>query len=713
MNIPFNLLFYAHDTYFASTFTPKKKRRKLGRPKYRRILCQAVAVYATTIKAQRITPFDTDSAHVGIDNRASGCFSHISTDFVGPLKDSNRIVKGFGGTRTSSVKIGTLKWTWLDDQGKSWTHYIPNSFYSPAGGVRLLSPQHFAQQTGDLTGTGSTTNGRQVTLHWQNRTANLTIPLSPLDNVATFHLAPGFKNYKTYCQQAAVQQQTTAVLDQEKVHQLDLPTNGHSIRPWSNAIHPLDGKKQIQQNMIPSTAMESKEQEYLQLHSTLGHIHPDRMQLMVQQGTLPAKYRNCRLPFCASCAYGKSTRKPWRSHSTPNTDEASRPQRPGECVSVDQLISPTPGLIAQMSGKLTTQRYTCATIYVDQYSGFSYVWIQRSTSVEETLKGKQAFERFATHSGVMVKHYHADNGIFRAKEWVADCHSRRQSLSYAAVGAHHQNGVAERRIRVLQDLTRTQLLHAQSRWPAAITAFLWPYALRIANDEWNYAPNPRDRAKLSPIQRFTSTKVQRNIHHAAPFGCPAYVLTSELQARLPFHKWKSRANVGIYLGKSPLHARNVALVMDRNSGRVSPQYHVKFDRSFDTVRHEPLQCTWMMKAGFIRSSPSNKPRQISSKSSNDSMADTMPLRAESSLVDSIHDSYDPLIQNINSDDESDILSSIDDMADPPIVALKTLSDPDTMYHHQAMKEPDHDKFTAAMQKEIDDQMKNGKFNLNS
>ena len=525
-----------YERYNRNSFKPKRKYRNKGSPKRRRMICHSVAVYSSTLKAHRIIPFDTDSSHIGIDNRASGCFSHVSTDFVGPLRDSNRIEKGFGGSKTSSVKIGTLKWTWLDDQGKSWTHYIPNSFYCKSGGVRLLSPQHFAQQTGDILGTGTSTNGKHITLHWKQHQAKLTVPLSPMDNVATFHLAPGFTHYQTFCHQAKFDEQPPAVLDGESIHSLDLPTNTNGIRPWAKTHHPFDGPKRVAQHVSTTTTTSNLEKEYLQLHYSLGHIHPDRMKIMVQQGTLPQRYRNCRLPFCASCAYGKATRKPWRSHTSSNNDESTRPQRPGECISVDQLISPTPGLIAQMSGKLTTQRYTCATIFVDQYSGFSYIWIQRSTSVDETLKGKRAFERFSTHHGVNITHYHADNGVFRAKDWVVDCHTRQQSISYAAVGAHHQNGVAERRIRVLQDMTRTQLLHAQERWPQAITPFLWPYALRIANDEWNNAPNPRDKAKLTPLQRFSSTKVQRNIAHSAPFGCPTYVLTSELQARLPFHK---------------------------------------------------------------------------------------------------------------------------------------------------------------------------------
>ena len=43
--------------------------------------------------------------------------------------------------------------------------------------------------------------------------------------------------------------------------------------------------------------------------------------------------------------------------------------------------------------------------------------------------------------------------------------------------------------------------------------------------------------------------------------------------------------------------------------------------------------------------------------------------------------------------------------------MKVSADPDTMYHHQAMREPDRDEFVKAMQTEIDDQMENGNFTI--
>jgi hypothetical protein len=93
-----------------------------------------------TVSTERETRFDTDSADIGIDNRCSACISHVESDLEGPLMHCNRVVKGFCGSRTRNVKMGTLKWSWEDDQGDATTFRIPNSYYVPDGGVRLLSP---------------------------------------------------------------------------------------------------------------------------------------------------------------------------------------------------------------------------------------------------------------------------------------------------------------------------------------------------------------------------------------------------------------------------------------------------------------------------------------------------------------------------------------------------------------------------------------------
>ena len=50
------------------------------------------------------------------------------------------------------------------------------------------------------------------------------------------------------------------------------------------------------------------------------------------------------------------------------------------------------------------------------------------------------------------------------------------------------------------------------------------------------------------------------------------------------HKWKTRFKVGVYLGRSPLLNHDVALVINRDYGLVSPQLHVRYDPLFKTIK---------------------------------------------------------------------------------------------------------------------------------
>ena len=275
--------------------------------------------------------------------------------------------------------------------------------------------------------------------------------------------------------------------------------------------------------------------------------------------------------------------------------------KPGEVISVDQMVSPVPGLIAQMVGFLTRQRYKYATVFVDQASHMAFIYLQKTCSVEETIEAKRAFEQYAENHGVRVQAYHADNGIFKAKKWVEECQQRKQDLTFAGVNAHHQNDIAERRIRELQEMTRAMLIHATKRWPGVVTIYLWPYAIRMANQAYNATPLNSHMNKQSPNKFFHNSAVDINQKHWKPFGCPTYVLKSELQGTTGIHpKWDARTQAGINLGQSPIHNRNVALVLNIHTGYVSPQFHVKFDKTFQTVHQDKWNATWLTSTGFTK-----------------------------------------------------------------------------------------------------------------
>jgi len=64
-----------------------------------------------------------------------------------------------------------------------------------------------------------------------------------------------------------------------------------------------------------------------------------------------------------------------------------------------------------------------------------------------------------------------------------------------------------------------------------------------------------------------------------------------------YGKWKERSRVGIYLGRSPHHAATVPLILNTQTGLVSPQFHVVYDDNFDTVaRDKNYESLWQYKA---------------------------------------------------------------------------------------------------------------------
>ena len=80
----------------------------------------------------------------------------------------------------------------------------------------------------------------------------------------------------------------------------------------------------------------------------------------------------------------------------------------------------------------------------------------------------------------------------------------------------------------------------------------------------------------------------------------------------------------MYIGRSLNHARNVAMVLDTETGLVSPQYHVKFDTRFETVPQVRVLPQWQRlsrlctKAQVInkterKDAAEMQPRKISSK----------------------------------------------------------------------------------------------------
>jgi hypothetical protein len=86
------------------------------------------------------------------------------------------------------------------------------------------------------------------------------------------------------------------------------------------------------------------------------------------------------------------------------------------------------------------------------------------------------------------------------------------------------------------------------------------------------------------------------------FGCPVYVLDASLQDGKKIPKWNHWACLGLFLGFTDLHSSLMPLVLNIDTGHISPQFHVIFDNKFKTVTSlaigEPLDKNGLVSFGW-------------------------------------------------------------------------------------------------------------------
>jgi hypothetical protein len=92
----------------------------------------------------------------------------------------------------------------------------------------------------------------------------------------------------------------------------------------------------------------------------------------------------------------------------------------------------------------------------------------------ETIRVKQAFERFALSVGVYIESYLTDGGAFKSTSFVNYIHYHKQNIQYCGANANHKNGVVERAVRSVSNMARAMLLHASCKWRDGIDLYRRP-----------------------------------------------------------------------------------------------------------------------------------------------------------------------------------------------------------------------------------------------
>ncbi len=503
-----------------------------------------------------------------IDTGCSMSITPFIEDFVTDIEPLEELEMHGLTDSVTIVGVGTVEWPVRDVFGRV-SVLKTRAYHVPKATVRLCSTQTYFQESksGSLLQTHE-----KVILTTSNKT-ELTFPYQTGSNLPLMFL-------------------------DFAVNQVGL-TGQHVLQ--------LRESGQVEKNLTllrDNYNLGHPQKELLLWHYRLGHVGLTLLQQLMmvvktqvgdppEPPLVPTKYVSacrCDHPICPACRMAKQRRRtPDTQHTTvhPDAEMSIRREdlRPGDCVSCDQYESRAPGrlLLSKSKGRGALQ-YHGGSIYIDHASGLIFVRNQISMRSGETIQGKHEFEEFARQFGVTVKRYRADNHPFTSKEFMEDLALQSQQITLSGVGAHHQNGVAERSIQTVVSWALAMMMHQLLHWPEVFDTKLWPFALEQAANLWNHLP--KQRGGMTPMELFTGSKSPRNdtVLRARVWGCPVWVLDPKLQNGKKLPKWTRKSALGVYLGTSTFHSETIGRILNLATGHISPQYHVVYDELFTSVR---------------------------------------------------------------------------------------------------------------------------------
>ena len=498
------------------------------------------------------------------DSGSSMSITNDRSEFIDGTYDTsfpNRTITGISDTKVKIEGVGTVSWSFEDTKGKIRTLKLP-CLHVPSINQRLLSTSSLLKQYPNEV--ISISNGKLVLSGSSNSSTNaIEAYIDPNNNLPTTDLRDA----------------TESITKEKEMQSL------------------VAVVAEANQNLS------EPEKELLRWHQRLAHIDCNKVKFLFRTGILAQGEASRSLqtaaakiktnPRCAACQFGKqcqlSVPTTTQSKVTDSVGAISKDViRPGQQICIDHFVCKNKGRLFTSRGKsVPTDMYSGGCIFVDNYSGFVHVELQKHLNSLETLQAKDRFEAMALDFGVIPQTYLSDNGAaFTSNEFSAKMKEFEQVSKFAGAGAHHHNGVAERNIRTIISIARTMMIHSAMHWPEVSDVELWPMAVKHAVHVFNRMPSVE--TGICPLDKFTRQRFQQNkLHDLHVWGCPVYVLDKRTADGIKIPKWAPRSNRYIYMGVSDKHSSTVPLVLNPESGVISPQFHVVVDEWFATIGTTP------------------------------------------------------------------------------------------------------------------------------
>ncbi len=219
---------------------PPIRLSKRARKKKHCLQMRTALTTAAPFKGFQSFLFNSDGMTFVVDN-AANC--HVCKDkslFVGDIKDSHVSLDTANGVNGPRLQVGSIKISWLDDNGYSYVYQLDAVIYNPKSPFNILSVgrlgSHFGKEHSDCDddGTYIRSSANFSTFTWDHRKFTWTFAHSS-DGLPELLVNVGMTGYNAFCSRVCKLYDdsisyafATTVIEYEQ-DELDLPSDDNSF----------------------------------------------------------------------------------------------------------------------------------------------------------------------------------------------------------------------------------------------------------------------------------------------------------------------------------------------------------------------------------------------------------------------------------------------------------------------------------------------------
>jgi hypothetical protein len=152
-----------------------------------------------------------------------------------------------------------------------------------------------------------------------------------------------------YCKGVSANEGVNADNETEKTSNLSLPPQDEEPSEviWQGPLT-FDPLPPTEEGEDIQLAAANNQAELMRWHYKLGHLSFPKLKQLTFNGEIPKKLAKIIPPQCTGCLFGAMTKLPWQGKETKASHKVFIATKPGECVSVHQMISTEVGFYTQL-----------------------------------------------------------------------------------------------------------------------------------------------------------------------------------------------------------------------------------------------------------------------------------------------------------------------------------------------------------------------------